>query len=107
MRHPLILMYLGFGSYLWSGVLGGDFDVGTQNHFTAGGNSTWLSDNTTHPDNQRRWSGAAPAPVSDVDWERYKCKGRKLLLQMQLTDRDVGQALPVPQDTVQSQFHFG
>ena len=51
---------------------------------------------------QFAWHGEPPSPASDQVWSRYKCKGRKMLLQMSLSDFDVGQMLPSPQTTAQS-----
>lgn len=56
----------------------------------------------------RRWTGdQIPDPATDEVWERHKCKGRKLLLQMSLSDYDVGQMLPTPVNTAQSPWRFG
>jgi hypothetical protein len=59
------------------------------------------------PSHGRRWMGAPPAPASDAVWEKAKCKGRKFMMQMSLSDYDVGQMLPTPQDTAQSPWYFG
>jgi hypothetical protein len=59
------------------------------------------------PKHQRRWAGPIPAPASDELWEKSKCKGRKFMAQMSYSDFDVGQVLPVPQNTAQSPWYFG
>jgi hypothetical protein len=56
---------------------------------------------------ERRWAGAPPAPASNDLWEKAKCKGRKFIVQMSYSDYDVGQMLPVPQNTAQSPWYFG
>jgi hypothetical protein len=58
-------------------------------------------------EHQRRWTCPIPAPASDDLWEKAKCKGRKFMAQMSYSDFDVGQALPVPQNTAQSPWCFG
>jgi hypothetical protein len=64
-------------------------------------------DGSEGPNHQRRWAGPVPAPASDDLWEKSKCKGRKFMAQMSYSDFDVGQVLPVPQNTVQSPWYFG
>jgi hypothetical protein len=56
---------------------------------------------------ERRWTGAPPVPASNDLWEKAKCKGRKFMAQMSYSDYDVGQMLPVPQNTAQSTWYFG
>tara|TARA_R110002003_G_scaffold56_4_gene5091 strand:- start:17813 stop:18145 length:333 start_codon:yes stop_codon:yes gene_type:complete len=51
---------------------------------------------------QRRWPGPPPPPAANAVWEAAKCKGRKFGAQMSYSDFDVGQMLPVPQNTAQS-----
>jgi len=59
------------------------------------------------PRQERRWNGPPPAPATDDVWEKMKCKGRKFMAQMSYSDFDVGQMLPVPQNTAQSPWYLG
>lgn len=56
---------------------------------------------------ERRWFGPVPLQADDRMWNGYVCKGRKLMLQMSLSDADVAAMLPVPKATVQSAFSYG
>lgn len=60
-----------------------------------------------HPQPDLAWYKEKPAPADDVVWKRYVCKGSNLVAQMLWSDFDVAQALPVPQDTVQSPYMLG
>lgn len=45
-------------------------------------------------------------PADDATWNRYVCKGRKMLAQMSYSDFDVGQMLPGPANTAESPWRL-